>query len=250
MHSAIRYVLAWSLMLAMITAVGCGSDAEKGAKTEPEPENQQPADPGDGTSALTPPAQPTGSGGRDRPSKARVLIETSLGDITVELLETRKADATVKADNTVDNFLHYVRDGYYDNTIFHEVLKGYVAIGGSFTADLQEKVAQQPRQPIYNEARTAKSNVRWTIAMSRQPDDKHSATCQFFFNLADNSDILDHKESPAGETTDQDYGYCAFGTVVAGMEVVDAIGNEAVEARGDFEMIPVKNVVIQSMREI
>lgn len=247
MHSATRYAMAWSLTLAMIAAVGCGSDAEQGAETESDPENQQPADPGDGTSALTPPERSTGSGVPSRSSKPRVSIETSLGNITVELLERGKADNTAKADNTVTNFLDYVRAGHYDNTIFHEVMKDYVVIGGSFTTDLKEKKAGFV---INNEARTGLSNVRGTIAMSRQPDDKRSATCQFFFNLTDNSGILDHKESPTGETTDQDYGYCAFGTVIAGMEVIDAIGSEAVEARGDFEMIPVKTVLIQSMKEL
>ena len=241
MHNALRYAIAWSLMLAMIAAVGCGSDSDKGTEAEPDSASPQPAESGEGTSASTPPEQAPGSRVPDRPSKPRVLIETSLGSITVELERE-------KAGNTVTNFLNYVRAGHYTNTIFHEVIKDYVVIGGTFTPDLQEKPAGQAA--IYNEARNGMSNVRGTIAMSRQADNKHSATCQFFFNLADNSGVLDHKESPTGETADQDYGYCAFGTVVEGMNVVDAIGDEKVQARGDFETIPVKDVVIQSIQEL
>ena len=237
MYSALRYAMAWSLVLTMIAAVGCGSDSDKGAKTEPDSGSPPPAESDQGKSASTPLRQAPGS---RVPGKPRVLIETKLGSITVEL-------EPEKAVITVTNFLDYVRAGHYTNTIFHEILKDYVVIGGSFTPDLQERPA---RGPIYNEARNGMSNVRGTIAMSRQPDDKGSATCQFFFNLADNSGILDHKESPTGETADQDYGYCVFGTVVEGMEVVDAIGNAEVQARGDFETIPVEDVVIRSMREL
>jgi cyclophilin family peptidyl-prolyl cis-trans isomerase len=241
MHSAFRYAIAWSLMLTMIAAVGCGSGSDKEAETEPDPETQQPAETGDGTSASTPVQPPPGPREPGPPSKPRVLIETSKGSITVELNRE-------KAVNTVDNFLRYVRDEHYNNTIFHEVMKDYVVIGGSFTRDLQER---QAGVAIRNEARNGMSNIRGTIAMSRQTDEKNSATCQFFFNLADNSGLLDHKEAPPeGETADQDYGYCVFGKVVEGMTVVDAIGNAELQARGDFETIPVEDVVIRSMREL
>ena len=240
MHSALRYAMAWSLMLAMIAAVGCGSDSDKGAETDPGSGNSPPAASGDGASASTPLQQAPGSRVPNPSSKPRVLIQTSLGSITVEL-------EPEKAPNTVTNFLGYVRDKHYDNTIFHEVMKDYVVIGGSFTPDLQEKPA---KLGIYNEARNGMNNVRGTIAMSRLPDNKNSATCQFFFNLADNSGLLDHKESQTDETADQDFGYCAFGTVIEGMEVADAIGNAKVQARGDFEALPVENIVIKSMSEI
>lgn len=241
MHSALRYAMAWSLLLAMIVAVGCGSDGDKSSETEPDPGAQQPAASGEGTSASTPSEQAPGSRTPDPPGKPRVLIETNLGSITVEL-------EPEKAPNTATNFLGYVRAGHYDNTIFHEVMRDHVVIGGSFTADLQEKSAAQGA--IYNEARNGMSNVRETIAMSRQPDNKNSATCQFFFNLADNSGLLDHKESPTGETADQDFGYCVFGRVVEGMTVVDSIGNVKVQARGGFETIPVEDVIIRSVREL
>lgn len=238
MYSSLRYTMAWSLMLAMIAAAGCGTASDKGA--EADPENEQSSESGEGTSASTNDDQATGSGATNPPGKPRVLIETDLGKITVEL--------EPKTEITVNNFLYYVEAGHYENTIFHEVMKGHVVIGGSFTADLREKPAEKSQ--IFSEARKGISNDRGTIAMSRVPHDKNSATCQFFFNLSDNGDMLDHKASATGETADQDYGYCAFGTVIEGMSVVDAIGNAKVGSRGGFEMIPDKDIVIRSMRVV
>jgi len=163
-----------------------------------------------------------------------VLIDTSLGNITVEL------DAE-KAPLSVENFLGYVESGYYDGTIFHQVLKDYVILGGCYTPDLQEKSS---RAPIRNEADIALKNLRGTISMARQPDSIDSATSQFFFNMADNA-VLDHKDR-----TVEGYGYCAFGKITQGMEVAERIARVGVHDREDFERIPVETVLIESVRRI
>jgi cyclophilin family peptidyl-prolyl cis-trans isomerase len=165
-----------------------------------------------------------------------VVFETSLGKFAVRL------DAE-KAQRTVGNFLEYVDSGHYDQTILHQVLQDYpkVVIGGSFTPQIKEK---SRRAPISNEADNGLMNRRGTIAMARQPDAIASATCDFFINLADNKS-LDHKD----ETKDG-YGYCVFGEVVEGMDVVDRIGQVQVHDVDDFPRIPVEAVVIKSVRQV
>ena len=135
-----------------------------------------------------------------------VILHTSHGDITLEL------DAA-NAPATVANFLQYVRDGHYDNTIFHRVIDGFMIQGGGMEPGMKQKPV---RAPIANEAGNGLKNKRYTVAMARTSD-PHSATAQFFVNVADN-DFLDHKgPSPQG------WGYCVFGKVVAGQDVVDKI---------------------------
>ena len=136
----------------------------------------------------------------------RVLINTSEGDIVLEL-DREKAPATV------DNFLAYVDDGFYDGTVFHRVIKGFMAQGGGFTADFEQK---RTKAPVKNEADNGLKNKRGTIAMARTSD-PHSATAQFFINTVDNG-FLDHS-SP----TPNGWGYAVFGRVVEGMEVLDRI---------------------------
>ncbi len=241
MHTAYRYAVTCSLVL-LIAAMGCGKDSDSASEKESsDPKGAQSSDSGGapvanaGAEKSGNPAAPAGTG------KPRVVIKTTLGDITVELTPER-------AGVTVGEFLDNARRGYYDDTIFHEVMKDYVVIGGSFTENLEEK---EKRSSFHSEARDGLSNVRGTIAMSRQPQDKSSATCQFFFNLADNSDLLDHKKAPEGQkTTDQDWGYTVFGEVIDGMAVVDAIGNVQVEEQGEFEQIPAEPIKILSMREL
>lgn len=168
------------------------------------------------------------------PLRPLVAVETSVGRVTLEL------DAE-KAPLTVANFLDYVQSGFYNGTIFHLVAKGDVALGGGFTDDLQEKT---PRPPVRNEAHKALKNTRGTIAMVRRPDATDSATSQFFFNLNDNP-RLDFQDQTA-----EKYGYCAFGRVVAGQEVLDKIGAVEVEDTPDFPMKPVKTVLINSMTRL
>jgi cyclophilin family peptidyl-prolyl cis-trans isomerase len=170
------------------------------------------------------------------PLHPTVVIDTSLGSITVRL------DAE-KAPLTVDNFLSYVDSGHYDQTIFHQVIKDYpkVILGGAFTANLSEKKA---RTPIYNEAHNGLKNRRGTIAMARQPDAVHSATCYFFFNLTDN-EVLDHKDR-----TLEGYGYCVFGQIIQGLDVADKIARVEVHDTDQFDRIPVETVMINSIRRV
>jgi cyclophilin family peptidyl-prolyl cis-trans isomerase len=161
-----------------------------------------------------------------------VTIETSMGDIQVELF----AD---KAPTTVKNFLSYVDDKFYDGVIFHRVIPGFMIQGGGMEPGLKEK---KTKDPIKNEADNGLSNERGTIAMARTPD-PDSATAQFFINVADNKKSLDHK----GKRAEQ-FGYCVFGKVVKGMDIVDKIKEVETETRGRHGDVPVKDVVIKSIR--
>ncbi|MGB8952892.1 MAG: peptidylprolyl isomerase [Candidatus Aminicenantales bacterium] len=136
----------------------------------------------------------------------KVLLQTTKGDITIELYQD-------KAPITVKNLLSYVDKKFYDGTIFHRVIKGFMIQGGGLTADFVEKLADSP---IKNEAANGLKNLRGTIAMARMPE-IHSATCQFFINHVDNA-YLDHRSN-----TPEGYGYAVFGKIIKGLEVVDAI---------------------------
>ncbi len=162
-------------------------------------------------------------------AKPRVRLETNKGAIVLEL------DAA-KAPKTVDNFLTYVRDKYYDGLIFHRVIPGFMAQGGGVTIDYRPK---QARPPIVNEAGNGLANRRGTIAMARTGE-VNSATGQFFINLKDNS-FLDH----TGESA-QNFGYCVFGKVVEGMDVVDAIAKIPTGPGGPFASdVPKEPVMIK-----
>jgi peptidyl-prolyl cis-trans isomerase A (cyclophilin A)/peptidyl-prolyl cis-trans isomerase B (cyclophilin B) len=137
----------------------------------------------------------------------KVMLRTSMGDITLELYSD-------KAPKSVENFLQYVQDKHYDGTVFHRVIDGFMVQGGGFTADLKQKPT---RAPIANEANNGLSNLRGTVAMARTTD-PNSATAQFFVNVVDNT-RLDFVSPENGYT----WGYCVFGKVVGGMEVVDRI---------------------------
>jgi len=155
-----------------------------------------------------------------------VLLETSDGDIYLEM------DAG-KAPKTVANFLQYVRDGQYDGVIFHRVIPGFMAQGGGYTPAFKEK---ETREPIENESKNGLSNARGTIAMART-NDPHSASAQWFINLADNS-RLDGK--------DYKWGYAVFGKVVRGMNVVDAIAEIPTGPAGPFQSdVPFRPVIIK-----
>ncbi len=165
---------------------------------------------------------------------AKVLMQTSLGDVTIEL------DAE-KAPKTVENFLAYVDGGFYDGTVFHRVIDGFMVQGGGFTADFERK---ETGEPVQNEADNGLKNLRGSIAMARtsQPD---SATAQFFVNLVDNA-FLDHREK-----TRRGWGYAVFGKVTAGMDVVDKIAKLATTARPNgMRDVPIELPVIKSMTRI
>lgn len=159
-----------------------------------------------------------------------VLIETTSGEILVELF----AD---KAPLTVENFLKYVDDGFYANTIFHRVIHDFMIQGGGLTLRLEEK---ETGAPIKNEAANGLSNKRGTIAMARTFE-PHSATCQFYINTVDNPELDFTSETPSG------YGYCVFGEVSDGMDVVDKISKCKVKQQGMHESVPADSVVITAV---
>lgn len=157
----------------------------------------------------------------------RARVETSVGNFVVQL------DAE-RAPLTVANFLRYAEDGFYDGTIFHRVVDGFVIQGGGYNADMSPKTA---RAPIPNESGNGLSNQRGTIAMARTAD-PHSADAQFYVNLADNV-VLDPKPTR--------WGYAVFGRVIEGLEVVDEIGHRATTTRGGLQDVPVEPVVIRKI---
>jgi peptidyl-prolyl cis-trans isomerase B (cyclophilin B) len=157
-----------------------------------------------------------------------VKLHTNHGTITLEL------DAQ-RAPQTVANFLRHVQDGYYANTLFHRVIDGFMIQGGGFGPGMRHKPAGRP---IPNEADNGLKNTAYTIAMARTSD-PHSATSQFFINVSDNG-FLDHTAP-----TPQGWGYCVFGRVVAGAEVVDRIKSVRTGARGVHQDVPVEDVVIE-----
>jgi peptidyl-prolyl cis-trans isomerase A (cyclophilin A) len=157
----------------------------------------------------------------------RVRFETSKGAFVVELEQA-------KAPITVGNFLEYVKSGFFDGTIFHRVIPGFMVQGGGFTADMQQKPT---REPIVNESANGLANKRGTIAMARTAD-PNSASSQFFVNLVDNG-FLDKASARDG------VGYCVFGKVVDGMSVVDAIAAVKTGDVGGFQNVPLQPVVIK-----
>ena len=162
----------------------------------------------------------------------QVILETSKGTITIELDEAG-------APKTVENFLRYVDARHYDGTIFHRVIPGFMAQGGGYDASYEKRPTQPP---VENEARASAKNVRGTVAMARTSD-PHSATAQFFVNVADNGSLDHTGKNPAG------FGYCVFGRVTDGMQVVDKIVHAPTGAQGPFTKdAPIDPIVITSAR--
>lgn len=157
-----------------------------------------------------------------------VSLHTNYGVIKLNLF----AD---KAPVTVENFISYVKDGFFDNTIFHRVINGFMIQGGGFTPDMEQKPT---KAPIKNEANNKVANKKGTIAMART-NDPHSATCQFFINVADNDFLNFTAESSSG------WGYCVFGEVVEGMDVIDEIKKVATGRHSGHADVPVKPVIIE-----
>jgi peptidyl-prolyl cis-trans isomerase A (cyclophilin A) len=181
--------------------------------------------------APAPAAQPAAKTEAPAPNP-RVLLRTTAGDITIELY----AD---KAPKSVDNFLQYVRAKFYDGTVFHRVIDGFMVQGGGFDKDLRQKPT---RPPVVNEADNGVSNLRGTVAMARTTE-PNSATAQFFVNVVDNN-RLDHVSKDNGFT----WGYAVFGKVVSGMEVVDQIKSTPTGPGGPFPKdVPVTPIVINSV---
>ena len=168
-------------------------------------------------------------------TKPQVIVHTSMGDIHLQLYADR-------APLTVRNFLQYANDGFYQDTIFHRVISGFMVQGGGFTADLQRK---PPNEPITNEADNGLKNERGTVAMART-NNPHSATSQFFINHVDNR-ALDHR----GKNSAADWGYTVFGEVIAGMDVVDAIAMVETAPQPPLPRdVPIAPVMIESMEVV
>lgn len=157
----------------------------------------------------------------------QVALKTSMGDIVIELYPD-------KAPKSVENFLRYVKDGQYNGTIFHRVINGFMIQGGGFDAGMQQK---STREPIPNEAKNGLKNAPYTVAMARTSA-PHSATAQFFINVADNN-ALDYPGQDG-------WGYAVFGKVVKGIEVVDKIRQVKTGSSGMYRDVPATPVVIES----
>jgi peptidyl-prolyl cis-trans isomerase B (cyclophilin B) len=157
-----------------------------------------------------------------------IILQTNFGDIAIALNHE-------KAPRTAENFEQYVRDGHYDNTLFHRVIPGFMIQGGGFDTDFNQKPT---RDPLENEADNGLKNTKGTLAMARTQD-PHSASSQFFINLADN-DFLNH----SGKSL-QGWGYCVFGEVVEGMDVVEKIAAVPTTRRGMHADVPAEDVVIE-----
>ena len=162
----------------------------------------------------------------------RVEMKTTLGTVVIELYPE-------KAPLTVDNFLEYVKDRHYDGTLFHRVIPGFMIQGGGFGPDFSERPA---RKPVRNEAANQLKNEPGTIAMARTPD-PHSAAAQFFINVADN-EFLNFRFP-----TQEGYGYCVFGKVVKGMDVVNRVAKvQTAPGPAGHRDVPVKPIVIESVK--
>jgi peptidyl-prolyl cis-trans isomerase B (cyclophilin B) len=157
-----------------------------------------------------------------------IVLETNFGDITVAVNHE-------KAPKTAANFEQYVRDGHFDGTLFHRVIPGFMVQGGGFDQEFNQKPT---REPVENEADNGLKNTIGTLAMARTQD-PHSATAQFFINVADN-DFLNH----SGKNI-QGWGYCVFGEVVEGMDVVEKITAVETTRRGMHADVPAEDVIIQ-----
>ena len=163
----------------------------------------------------------------------RVQLCTSAGDIVIEL-------DPVKAPKTTENFLGYVRSGYYDGSIFHRVIENFMIQAGGFETEMKSK---QPGANIENEADNGLSNAHGTVAMARTSD-PHSASAQFFINAGDNA-FLDFKSRSS-----DGWGYCVFGAVVGGMEIVDKIIKSPTGSRAGHKDVPVEEILIERVHEL
>jgi cyclophilin family peptidyl-prolyl cis-trans isomerase len=246
--------LALLVIIPVVTLMGCQKGGDSAPATAavsgPSGNKSEPA----ANTAAEELEDPKPDPNRQHPVFA---IETTAGKITVRL------DAE-KAPLTVDNFRNYATLGHYDQTIFHQVFSKPVQIvlGGVYTSDLKEKT---PATPIRNEADNGLKNRRGTIAMARRADDEDSATSQFYFNISDNDSLnfkartLNSKaQTPGGRTEEQEadaaraqrYGYCVFGEVTEGMELLDRIAKGPVHDSGSHANMPVEEVAIKSIRQV
>jgi cyclophilin family peptidyl-prolyl cis-trans isomerase len=224
----VRRNLAWVLGGVLSVLVGCGqSDSGNAPVAATNSETSVNASAEKPTSVNVPV--------KTMDSKfPEVVLETTLGPITLKL-------NAEKAPLTVGNFLNYVERGHYNGTIVHEVHKNFIALLGGYTDDLKERSGDFP---IRNEAANGLENKRYTVAMARLPNSIDSATTHFFINLNDNKN-LDH----AGKDAEK-FGFCVFGEVIAGREVVDQLNTIATSSKQDFHALPTATIAVQKAKRI
>ena len=237
-----------ALMLALFACAFAGSAAAQDAPVAPSPPQPAQSPP---APATPPQAQPAATPAATQlrrltdlaPPEAaapvtgpRVALETSMGRIVLELYPD-------KAPLTVANFLSYVKDGHYNGTVFHRVIGDFLIQGGAYTPDMQQK---PERAPVANESSNGLSNLRGTLAAARRGGDATSATAQFFINTVDNRQ-LDYR----GDATAELSGFCVFGRVVEGMDVVDRIRVVPTGAKPPFATdVPVTPVLVESAKQL
>ncbi len=210
-------------ILLLLIVAGCSRSGDASKATTASINGTEATDGSQGPLLQTQPSDP---------QHPVVQIATLLGDISVRL------DAD-KSPTTVTNFLRYVRDGHYDQTIVHQVFRDHGFLAGGYGTNLVEKPTQTP---IRNEARNGLKNRRGTLAMARLPDATDSATSQFFVNVTDNPSLDYRDETPEG------YGYCVFGEVTQGLDVIDRIAASPVHDTPAFDRTPVEQIVVRSIR--
>lgn len=239
-----RLVLIGLAMLSLIVAcwlTGCGGTKPSGSPAGAEAALGATGAVAATTSITQPGAKPKPP--RPKPVDPVIVLHTSAGDIQIQLFRE-------KAPQTVDNFLHnYASRQFYDGTIFHHLEAGSMIIGGGYTSDLAPK---ETRAPVFNESQNGLKNTRGMVAMIRDPANSHSATSQFFINLADNPalDFRNDRAADDGKIPDEDWGYCVFGQVLTGMDIVDGISKAEVASEGDFAKLPVQPIVISSVEQV
>lgn len=214
------------------TPAGAVTAAAQPTKTDAQPAAGQANDgrTKDGPTQSVDENQPVATADRKDDMHPIVVLETNYGPVTLRLDREH-------APETVENFLGYVESGHYDGTIFHQVLAGQIVLGGGYNRQLEEKPVART---VPNEAANGVKNRAGTIAMARPLETVDGSNCQFFVNLSDNPQ-LDHEDDSA-----DGYGYCVFGEVIAGIEVLTQISRVDVHSVGDFELLPVQTVLIES----
>ncbi len=242
---ALRFLFLLIPVLGLLIASGCGGsppppEEKAPPETKAEPATPPPAEEAPAEAPAEKKEAPPAAEKKAEPQSKKaepagnpvVAMETSKGTIKIELYPD-------KAPETVANFLRYVDDGFYNGTIFHRVIKRFMIQGGGLTPDMNEKAT---RGPIKNESANGLANLRGTIAMARTAD-PHSATSQFFINHVNNSGTLDRGAR-------DEWGYCVFGKVIDGLDVVDAIAEVPTGNKGQYSNVPLDPVVIKSVRRV